>query len=392
MDQETAQALFNKSAFLLFLNAPKGLEFGIDYNSWEIGPKFKGVKLIPPGLHFVYYSTSDKSQVSGLRNGFFKFYESQEIVIKEWDSSIEDLKRDEDMDPEQNERLNSDMRQFDQFLGAYPLSPSTNWEKWVHLTNFITPLLIERVLPHNGKLSNASSSTVDEEELQNIGGSNFKEDTVMFTKFDLKKSWRSGAVGQEITKYSQDKSWLLEDLLKNVYNNDYKELLGELQLSFVCLLVAQNFSGFTQWKNLVQLICTCEEAINTYADTFFTDLIDVIKFQLDECPQDFFYDVISENNFLSSVLKTLYKNILELALTTEPSSSLPVDTQRSKRLHNLRRKFEKFRGFLNRKFHWEIAGDSNNDEEEEGEYAPVVVELPEESSDIVYITEFSVQD
>jgi A1 cistron-splicing factor AAR2 len=55
MDQETANVLFNKGGFLLFLNAPENMEFGIDYNAWTTGPLFKGIKLIPPGLHFVYY-------------------------------------------------------------------------------------------------------------------------------------------------------------------------------------------------------------------------------------------------------------------------------------------------------------------------------------------------
>ena len=40
---------------LIILDMPVGTEFGIDYNSWHVGPKFKGVKMIPPGLHFVYY-------------------------------------------------------------------------------------------------------------------------------------------------------------------------------------------------------------------------------------------------------------------------------------------------------------------------------------------------
>lgn len=56
MDQETANALFEQGACLLFLEAPPNLEFGIDYNAWTIGPLFKGVKMIPPGLHFVYFS------------------------------------------------------------------------------------------------------------------------------------------------------------------------------------------------------------------------------------------------------------------------------------------------------------------------------------------------
>ncbi|CAG8484666.1 12093_t:CDS:2 [Dentiscutata erythropus] len=331
MDQETAQILFDKGAFLLFLDAPEGLEFGIDYNSWQIGPRFKGVKLIPPGLHFVYYSTSDKSGTSGLRK---------------------DIKKNDETDPEQNERLKSDMRQFDSFLGVYPLTPPTDWKKWVNLTNYITPSLISRILPNEGRMNNVSSSTVDEDELLNIkGSSKFYEDIILFAKFDLKKSWRPGAIGQEITKYSQDKN--------------HKELLGELQLSFVCLLIGQNFAGFTQWKNLVQLICMCKEAINTYAMTLFLEFIDVLNFQLEECPIDFFRDVISEDNFLSHVLKILDKTILDLS--TQPSST---------HLKSLRRRFNKFRGFLDQRFRLELPNEY--EEAEEGEYAPVVVELPEE--------------
>jgi len=55
MDQETANVLFDKGAILLFLDPPENLEFGIDFNAWSTGPLFKGVKLIPPGLHFVFY-------------------------------------------------------------------------------------------------------------------------------------------------------------------------------------------------------------------------------------------------------------------------------------------------------------------------------------------------
>ena len=112
------------------------------------------------------------------------------------------------------------MREFDQFLGAYPLSPPTNWQKWNHLTNFITPHIISIILPNEGKVTNVSSSTVDEEELLKLNDLKYgKNDTILFTKFDFKKSWRPGATGQEITKYSQDKSWLLSELFREVYKN-----------------------------------------------------------------------------------------------------------------------------------------------------------------------------
>ncbi|CAH1759938.1 23345_t:CDS:2 [Entrophospora sp. SA101] len=374
MDQETAKALFEKGAFLLFLNAPKCLEFGIDHNSWKTGPKFMGVKLIPPGLHFVYYSTSDKSGSSGLRSGFFKFYEYKEVFIVEWDYIIEDIKFEDELDNDQNERLKS---------GAYPLVPPTNWQKWRNLTNYITPRLISMILTNKGRVTNTASSTVDEEELQQIDNiSRFEKenDKILFTKIDFKRSWRPGAVGMEVTKYSQDKSWLLINLLQKVYNNDYKEVLGELQLSFVCLLMAQNYAGLIQWKNIVQLICSSKEALETYAETFYNEFFDVIQFQLEECPNDFFEDLTYENNFLIHAIKTLHSNIIDIANTMELNS-----LQRPKKLHALKRRLEKFRGFVNKKFNWDIVKYKNeggieyeNYEEytEEGEYAPVVVELP----------------
>lgn len=49
---------------------------------------------------------------------------------------------------------------------------------------------------------------------------------------------------------------------------DYKVMLGELQLSFVCLLMAQNFSGFNQWKKLVHLLCSCHELMTEKPDLF----------------------------------------------------------------------------------------------------------------------------
>ena len=55
MDQDLAKQLFEKGAIFILLDVPPGTEFGIDYNSWEVGPNFKGVKMIPPGIHFVYY-------------------------------------------------------------------------------------------------------------------------------------------------------------------------------------------------------------------------------------------------------------------------------------------------------------------------------------------------
>ena len=55
MEQDVAKRLFDEGATFVFLDVPPGTEFGIDLNTWNVGDNFRGVKMIPPGLHFVYY-------------------------------------------------------------------------------------------------------------------------------------------------------------------------------------------------------------------------------------------------------------------------------------------------------------------------------------------------
>ena len=55
MEASEAKQLFSKGATLILLDVPFKTEFGIDYNSWNVGRDFKGVKMIPPGFHFIFY-------------------------------------------------------------------------------------------------------------------------------------------------------------------------------------------------------------------------------------------------------------------------------------------------------------------------------------------------
>jgi A1 cistron-splicing factor AAR2 len=55
IDQRMARQLLLEGATLVFLGVPQGTEFGIDMKSWNTGDKFRGVKMIPPGFHYIYY-------------------------------------------------------------------------------------------------------------------------------------------------------------------------------------------------------------------------------------------------------------------------------------------------------------------------------------------------
>lgn len=55
MDQDLAKFLFNHGATLIVTDVPTGTDFGIDLKSWNTGENFKGMKMIPPGFHFIHY-------------------------------------------------------------------------------------------------------------------------------------------------------------------------------------------------------------------------------------------------------------------------------------------------------------------------------------------------
>jgi len=64
------------------------MQFGIDNQFWTIGPKFKGVKLVPFGAHFVYYSLKDEHHAH--RQGFWVMLSAeQSVVVKTFSTKVD---------------------------------------------------------------------------------------------------------------------------------------------------------------------------------------------------------------------------------------------------------------------------------------------------------------
>jgi A1 cistron-splicing factor AAR2 len=114
-----------------------------------------------------------------------------------------------------------DIREFDPNMGPYPLDPPIYFQRWKKLTGYITPGLIRRVLPNNGKVSHLPDKSQDDSNIRDkrLGKEIEREEGMEFTRFDLRKSFPHGASGDEITRYSLDKSWLVKDLLDRAYHN-----------------------------------------------------------------------------------------------------------------------------------------------------------------------------
>lgn len=138
MDQETAKSLFIEGGTFIFLNVPEGTEFGIDMKSWNTGERFRGVKMIPPGLHYIFYSNVDKLGDTAPRIGFFHYFHKGEVLVKKWDKETEDISLDQVSEHEVAGLTNS-LFALDKFLGPYPYDIL---EKWESLTSHLTGIVI----------------------------------------------------------------------------------------------------------------------------------------------------------------------------------------------------------------------------------------------------------
>ena len=79
-------------------------------------------------------------------------------------------------------------------------------------------------------------------------------------------------------------------------------LSGELQFAFVCFLLGNVYEAFEHWKRLLNLLCRSEEAMVKH-HTLYINLISLLYHQLGEIPADFFVDIVSQDNFLTSTLQ-----------------------------------------------------------------------------------------
>ncbi|KAG5875422.1 hypothetical protein JTB14_005320 [Gonioctena quinquepunctata] len=130
------------------------------------------------------------------------------------------------------------------------------------------------------------------------------------------------------------------------------DILGELQVCYVCFLVGHSLEAFEHWKKLLSLFCSCETAITKYRKLYDLFLL-IVEIHLEEIPEEFLADIVSNNNFVYMKLRQLFRAIQDSE----------VDGQ-------LKTKVDRLKKRLTEKHFWDF---QHLDSEEEDE-APVVIE------------------
>jgi len=298
---------------IIIRNLPSGTEFGIDYSSWYVGPRFCGLCMIPSGVHFVFTSSVSKEEQHAPRNGQFLVLseedgEPDEFYQAVWDEANEELMT--------FKRSKSNISENEaKYLSPYPCDEK--YETWKKLTSFITKETVKRVTPLCQRISPSTqvdcTAELEKKERKRLGIQDNNDDILNYVKIRFanipEQKFPDGAKPHEITKCSMDYSFALESMLQKLDGSDAeKELLAEIQFAFVCFMLGQVFDAFEHWKTLIRLICKCDDALNR-RPTFFINFLEMIEIQIREIPEDFFVDIVAEQNFLVQTFQILFSTV-----------------------------------------------------------------------------------
>ena len=247
LSPEAANELYKEGGFYIVKNLPPGTEFGCDMKSWNTGEKFLGLKMIPAGIHYIYYSPVSKDKDVAPRRGFFIHIDPGQVLVHRFDPDNEEIV--DDVSSEEMDRFRSNLKNIDGNLGVYPYN---SWSKWVSLSNRID-------LPSITKY-------------KCINDGNSLDVGYQFTDIP-KQKYPDEANAAEITKYSLDSSYQLEKFLQ--HHSQIEAVLTELQLSFILFLIGQDFDSFTQWKLIIDMLCNCGDALLKYSKLYKSFLNDL---------------------------------------------------------------------------------------------------------------------
>lgn len=431
------------SPTILIDNLPAKTLVGVDLLAFTSAPNFHGIKELPPGVHILYTGTTDSFS---LRIGeWFTVPDPNEgeqtgsgvdVRLRHWDKSTELLALVDESNDEGRQRAMQQRANLSRIWAAGGLlSYKSRTHKkddqeettdttlahgeWNSLSGYITPSVLERILGRaeldsEGRprwtISSGSSAARDSDKIPGLasqGDTEMRgklvedEKELRFLPVDLKNTWPPGAVGRDRTEAARDRSWALGNICEWATNNSRAtgriisedslsegemQILGEMQITFLTALTLINFSCQEQWMRLLQLIFTCQKAVEE-RQRFFIEVLRLLKLQLahnDDVEGGLLEMDGDDGNTVVKKILMKFRRIIYDDLTADISA--------------VKAEFIKLEKWAKEEYGWELAKESTvrrgmveledgeqvelevngaEEEDETGDYAPVIVDLEE---------------
>ncbi|KAL3161609.1 hypothetical protein ABBQ32_010467 [Trebouxia sp. C0010 RCD-2024] len=391
-----------------------------------------GVKMLPPGTHLVSYNAASRTGDFSPTTSFFVHLAPGEVYIRRWNHEQELL---EDISADEAEPYAAGVRRFDfdQNLAPYNLHA---YQQWQNLSSYISKQTVSKLSPlPSGNISitaeadpahlkpvtlaekqlyaqlqeGHSTSTesgsapmqVDGQQQPQTAASDRAQDMHSMQTPDLTPREGvgrcyytqlprlvkvAGMTPQQLTALNLDKTGMLHQVLQKHYSGSGDELLGELQFSFLAFLMGQSLEGFAQWKAIIHLLLGCEEAPIRSHVQLFIKALRCLLCQLQhsltqepakelEAPPEvegqasgvdgpFGMTSLVEEFLADSFLQQLFAKYFAMLADEAPLLNTQLQSV-SKQVQQL----------LEQKLGWDFQVQGVGQDDDEDEYAPVVVQL-----------------
>ncbi|KAK9826103.1 hypothetical protein WJX81_003949 [Elliptochloris bilobata] len=394
LDADTARRYVETGATMLLLDVPEHTVVGIDQQSFVVGPKFCGVKMLPPGPHMISYNAASSGGAElAPTTSFFVHAPARSVLVRRWDARAELLA---ELEKEEAERYTAGVRRFDFDFGLAPYNLAS-YAQWRALSEYLTPAVLERLSPVQGAhfsitaeadptLTAPRSAAEARLAAQLAGGAPpgaaSGGECVAGNELGVGRCRHTrlprlvkapGMTAAELTAANLDRSAALEEVLAQAYGGDEAGLLGELQFAFLAFLMGHSLEGYAQWKALLALALSCEAAPLGSRSQLYRRLLSALACQLALClglqsgsglgssgagPLGL---PIAEELLADSFLRRLFARFFEAVREGGPRGA-PVQAE-----------VDALRRLLAERLGWDFDASELGDEDNED--APVVVEL-----------------
>ncbi|GMK53906.1 hypothetical protein CspeluHIS016_0104920 [Cutaneotrichosporon spelunceum] len=384
LTQDQARALWDAGGFAVLTGLAPGSEVGLD-GSVHATAAFAGYKFVPPGVHALVWSREAEAESEREGGGASGPLPLRTALVKQW-APRERVALDADGGTRSIGE--AELRALDPHLAPFPFARLDDWKA---LAAPISAAVLQDALPGVVDSLTPVEGDVDEvdEVLRRRKGADgmevgesetaAKPERIRLPMFDLKRSWRPGATGDEVTRWSRDKSDLWARM--SARYGGPSALVGYTALAFVLVTQVWNAPSLSAYRRLVALQCRAHTALaepECFPDAFPTArdagearvaalaFVDLIAAQIASLPaQAFDVELPDLDVFYQEEIEALRRG-LGAALAVREWWGLARRAQGS---------WTRLRA-VGRERGWEIRPLPQGDEEEdeEGEDAPVVVE------------------
>jgi A1 cistron-splicing factor AAR2 len=350
---------------------------------------FAGYKFVPPGVHALVWSEAGAGAALPLRAAAIKHWGPRERVALKLENGNAGARSVDE----------AELRALDPQMAPYPFGGLEGWKRLSApisraVLEAVLPGVVDSLTPVEGEADEVEEAMKRKEEggaaVGQIADKPADGPRIRLPVFDLKRSWRPGAAGDEVTRWSRDKSDLWarvcaahggESPLNQKLTAGPAAVLGHTALAFLLVTQVWNAPALPAYRRLVSLQCRAHAALaepELFPDALDSStaaqareaalgFVELLGAQIDSLPETAFaVEVPDLDVFYQDEIEALRRG-LGAALAVRGWWGLAGRAQAAwSRLQAVGRR----RG-------WEIGmlPQGDEDEDEEGEYAPVVVEM-----------------